>query len=261
MKKITLVLLFLVVSIAATAGTLQQKHSAVIALKNVAVPASCEPAGVDEYYDLEAASLPTGWAETDTATMLDFQDSTDSKCSASNSMSIDIDSSADAFISYNMGEEKVTASTGFWWKAPTITAETMDLMISGLGGGAYASANVIVFFRKQAGPTYRLYLYGWAFSTNYYTVTSGNWYYVAYKNTEGAADGNSAGSMYLFDSNGDAVNHNGSAAELTLTGKDGGTQQYFSYGFYYTANDSGSNKMFIDDISIDTTGATHPLGP
>jgi TRAP-type C4-dicarboxylate transport system substrate-binding protein len=140
-----------------------------------------------------------------------------------------------------------TASFGFWFKANPATNTFSDMAWSGHSGG-YANLKIR---NDNTSGTYTLKLVGSTTSSTV-TVDATSWWWVTVQSVSGGTS-----SMKVYDASGTVVN----AVAVTCTGDGtGGDVQYLSVGSETTST-SGAGTCYIDNLVINTTAGTFPLGP
>jgi hypothetical protein len=137
-------------------------------------------------------------------------------------------------------------SYGFWFKTPTSTVDSTSVMIFRCYGGADYVCRVAIYddgtksFRIRGNASYVNHSATWAANT---------WYWVS---VLGDAGGTCRLRIYNDSGTELGTEQTVTAADTTTTG--------FSLGVdhVYTA---GTGSMYWDDLIVDTTDATYPLGP
>jgi hypothetical protein len=153
---------------------------------------------------------------------------------------------ATSYAQYNLPAVKTNISVGFWWRAPNTP--------SWAGGNkiAYAYNVAMVKFTQQgtAGQPKILLGYGGSEGTVSSALTPNNWYWITAKFVR-----NGTCSCTIYDSTGAAI----ATQPGDVTGLNNNIESLLigDNNAHIAANTFSS----IDDVVVDYTDATYPLGP
>ena len=239
-------LLFTVLSSAriievADAG-ITDKLRAVIAAKNAPAGESYPGFDYDVYEDFEDA-LAGSWSETDVSTVLDPNNS-DAEYVGTYGMKYDSATTAEAYANYTLGAGSANLSVGFWFKSGTYAGWAGDSWILVIYNDTNGSALVVREGNSAGDDSRRL---SWGTDADVITIADATWYYLT---CEYVQNGTSQCNLY-----------NTSLAKVGST-MSGASNDWIAEDVRICGYSvASSTACFYDEVFIDTTDATFPLGP
>jgi len=199
------------------------------------------------------AFCTTDWTESEgdgASGVIDTYSTSGYHCGThSTAITWDSDTAAQEYIQADYGSEITDVYIRFYFTTPDIADwSNTEVFTCGVAATTGTFETVYLKFQDKSteGTTAQLALSGTEDAANYYELTEGAKYRI-----EIHAVTNSTSTIRVYDSAGAAFNHNGAAAETTVTTPNNNIR-YFAF-----IDESGSAVAatgYIDDVAISTTG-------
>jgi len=210
----------------------------------IGIPGGIALNTVDMSRGFEADSDPTGWAETDTGSLLNRYDSAQAH-SGTYSMSIVGSTVTAAYQRYDIGSNKTDVSISQWFYAPSSSAGD-DVITIGNMGQSIGTTTARIYWRKSAG-AYNFGIRGTAFVWDTTSITAGAWYRLELDITQ-----NATSILTIYNTSGTQV------ATVSCTANNNAVR-YLHFGKVDPTGTTGWGGLYFDDIGSDWTDATTPL--
>jgi len=248
MKRIILAVLFLVVLTTQALGT---DYAYLMGGRPAPGGAACMSVTVDEWQQLESVPTTGNWALTGTGTLSAASAAENATLSCpggttdtgTNGMSVDLTATSESYITRTF-TAKTSASTGFW-----INLAVYDNWKDVVFFKAWDGSKNIMRLKVTRDNTTTTMAFVDGTPSGSVTLSHATWYWVSIQIVK-----NSTSTVSVYGATGTLIGSaTATAANFDIT--------KFSYGLLIADAQSAGRKMYIDDILLDITDATHPLGP
>jgi hypothetical protein len=220
-------------------------HAQQISTRLVQVPSAASNAtDYSRGYEVDA---DTGWTPTDTGGLISRYSTTQAH-SGTHSMEVAGGGvTTQAYQTYDSGATRTATSICLWFYTPTVSGDDVVYLLN-WGGATTGSPSIRVSYSRFSG-AYYFRIRGTTFPAGVTSVSTGAWYRLELDYVGGGTC-----SLTIYDASGSLVE------TITATAASANAR-YLHIGRGAATALTTWSALYIDDLGIDWTDATHPLWP